>query len=297
MKECFSNKKFGERALDLIAKANSVIESPDYAGVCVTVRQLYYQFVSESWLANTPQNYEALATVIAEGREAGMIDWDAIEDRGRVTNEHPSFPSLKAYLTQLNESFRLDKWKKQKHYLEVMVEKQALEGIIYPVCEKWSVPLTANKGYSSVSSMYKRGKFIQSQRDVEGKEVHVLYLGDHDPSGIDMTRDVKDRLERYSDGPVDVIRLGLNHDQVLRHQLIENPVKFDDSRAAGYIERFGTHSWELDALKPKTLRALVENGIKQFLDLPAWRALENQQQSDQDTLQTIIEEIPEASSE
>jgi len=293
-KECFSDKKFGERALDIIAKANSVIESSEYAGLTLTVRQLYYQFVGNVWLENTPQNYEALATVISEGREAGMIDWDAIEDRGRITNETPTYPSLKGYLRQLNESFRLDKWKKQKHYVEVMVEKQALEGIIGPICDKWNVPLTANKGYSSVSSMYKRGKYIQSQRDVEGKMVHVLYLGDHDPSGIDMTRDVKDRLERYSDGPVDVVRLGLNHDQVLRHRLPENPVKFKDSRSAGYVELYGEHSWELDALKPTVLRALVENGIKQFLDLPLWRSMEAQQQNDQDNLQTIIDELPEA---
>lgn len=293
-KECFSDKKFGERALDLIAKANSVIESPEYAGLTLTVRQLYYQFVGNVWLENTPQNYEALATVISEGREAGMIDWDAIEDRGRVTNEQPTYESLKGYLRQLNESFRLDKWKKQKHYVEVMVEKQALEGIIWPVCERWAVPLTANKGYSSVSSMYKRGKYIQSQRDVERKEVHVLYLGDHDPSGIDMTRDVRDRLERYSDGPVDVVRLGLNYDQVMRHQLPENPVKLDDSRAKAYREQFGEHSWELDALKPTVLRSLVENGIKQFLDLQLWRKMEAQQQNDQDNLQTIIDELPEA---
>jgi hypothetical protein len=294
MKECFSNKKFGERALDLIAKANSVIEGPDFSGLCMTVRQLYYQFVGNVWLENTPQNYEALATIISEGREAGMIDWDVIEDRGRVTNSQPTYDSLRGYLNQLNEAFRLDKWKKQKHYVEVMVEKQALEAIIWPICEKWSVPFTANKGYSSVSSMYKRGKFIQSQRDVEGKEVHVLYLGDHDPSGIDMSRDVKDRLERYSDGPVDVVRLGLNHDQVLRHQLPKNPAKFSDSRAAGYVEKFGEHSWELDALKPIVLRSLVENGIKQFVNLESWRAMEAQQQGDQDTLQTIIEELPEA---
>jgi hypothetical protein len=294
MKECFREKKFGERALDIIAKANGVCDEYMAQGLKLTVRQLYYQFVSNNWITNTPQNYEALQTVIAEAREGGMIDWDAIEDRGRVTFERPSYGSLKGFLQHLNEQYLLDKWAKQDHYVEVMIEKQALEGIIVPVCEKWGVPVTANKGYSSVSMMHSRGKYIQSMRDVEGKEVHVLYLGDHDPSGIDMTRDVRDRLERYSDGPVDVVRLGLNWDQVQRHQLPENPVKFKDSRAASYVERFGEHSWELDALKPTVLVSLVENGIKQFLDLTLWRTMEAQQQRDQDVLQTIIEELPEA---
>jgi hypothetical protein len=293
MKECFREKKFGDRALDIIAKADRVCADYMSQGLKMTVRQLYYQFVSENWIKNTPQNYEALATVISEAREGGMLDWDAIEDRGRVTHTHAAFDSLKGFLQQLNEQFRLDKWKKQAHYVEVMVEKQALEGVMYPTCEKWGVPLTANKGYSSVSSMYQRGKYLQSMRDVEHKEVHVLYLGDHDPSGIDMTRDVQDRLERFSNGPIDVIRLGLNHDQVLRHQLPENPVKMKDSRADAYRERFGDSSWELDALKPTMLAALLENGIKQFLDLPLWRTMEEQQQRDQDVLQTIIEELPE----
>jgi hypothetical protein len=293
MKECFREKKFGDRALDIIAKADRVCADYMSQGLKLTVRQLYYQFVSENWLKNTPQNYEALATVISEAREGGMLDWEAIEDRGRVTHTHAAFGSLKGFLQQLNEQFRLDKWKKQKHYVEVMVEKQALEGVLYPTCEKWGVPLTANKGYSSVSSMYQRGKYLQSMRDVEKKEVHVLYLGDHDPSGLDMTRDVQDRLERFSDGPIDVIRLGLNHDQVLRHQLPENPVKMNDSRANAYREQFGDSSWELDALKPNMLAALLENGIKQFLDLTLWRTMEEQQQRDQDVLQTIIEELPE----
>jgi len=294
MKECFREKKFGERAIDIIAKADGLCQDYLSQGFKLTVRQLYYQFVAKNWMKNTPQNYEAFATVISESREGGMLDWDAIEDRGRVTHSIPEYKSLKSYLQHLTEHFRLARWKQQQHYVEVMVEKQALEGVLAPVCEKWGVAFTANKGYSSVSSMYSRGKFIQSQRDVEGKDVHVLYLGDHDPSGLDMSRDVRDRLERYSDGPVDVVRLALNYDQVQRHQLPENPVKMDDSRAAAYREQFGDSSWELDALEPKTLIALVENGVKQFLDMSAWREMEQRQQQDQDLLQTIVEELPEA---
>jgi hypothetical protein len=295
MKECFREKKFGERALEIIERADGVCADYFRQGMKMTVRQLYYQFVSKNWIQNLPENYETLSTVISEARIAGMIDWDHIEDRGRVTHTQPAYKSLKSYLQQLTESYRLNKWKAQKHYVEVMIEKQALEGVIYPTCERWGVPLTANKGYGSTSMMYERGKYLQSMRDVEGKEIHVIYLGDHDPSGIDMSRDVQDRCEEYSDGPVDVMRLALNFDQVQRHNLPENPTKMKDSRAADYISKYGMSCWELDALPPATLVALVENGIKGVLDLKLWDKMEKTQQADQDTLQTIVEEIPEAS--
>lgn len=291
MKECFQPKKFGERSLAIIAKANEIISTYAAMGYDLSVRQLYYQFVAENVLKNTPENYQALQAVVSEGRLAGLIDWEYIKDRGRVTHKDSTYASLKGFIQQLNESYRLDKWKNQANYVEVMVEKQALEGVLLPVCQKWEVAFTANKGYSSSSTMYERGKYLQSQRDVEGKKIHVIYLGDHDPSGVDMSRDVQDRLSMFSDGYVEVHRVALNIEQVRRLKLPENPAKMDDSRAADYVALYGPHSWELDAIDPRTLAGIVEHKIRSLLDYTQWTKDVQIQDAEQDKLQDIIEKL------
>jgi hypothetical protein len=165
-----------------------------------------------------------------------------------------------------------------------MVEKQALEGVLQPVCSSLDVPFTANKGYSSSSAMYEASKrFIQ--RAEAGKELFVIYLGDHDPSGIDMSRDVLDRLDLFIKstmnrcdeiGPnevpaIEVKRVALNMPQIKELNPPENPAKITDSRAAAYIERFGRSSWELDAIEPRQLADLVRNAITGIMDVPLFK--------------------------
>jgi hypothetical protein len=284
--------------MEVIAKATEIAEEYARQGYDLSVRQLYYQFVARKVFIggkeflNLPENYERLQDIIGKARDGGVFDWDFIDDRGRVTHEVMTSPNLKTFLQKLNESFKIDKWKGQARYVELMVEKQALEGVLLPVCQKWEVPFTANKGYSSKSSMYRRSKKIQSMRDVEGKEVHLIYLGDHDPSGIDMSRDIEDRMAMYSDGPVTVHRIALNHDQVMRLNPPENPVKPNDSRAKPYIEEFGHHCWELDAINPSTLASMVEHAIKGLLNLDSWKKAEAEQARSQERLQDIIDNLP-----
>lgn len=291
MKEVFIETKFTDRVLTVINQANSIIDEYTVMGFDLSVRQLFYQFVSRNIFVNTPENYMSLADVVRKAREAGLIDWDTIKDRGRVTNTVPTAGSLRYYLQSLNKSFRLDKWKEQQVYIECMCEKQALEGVLLPVCERWEVPFTSNKGYSSASSLYERAKYIQSKRDVEGKKVCVLVLGDHDPSGLDMTRDIEERLTLFSDGPVDVQRLALNFDQVQRLNPPENPVKMKDSRSDDYVSKYGMSSWELDALNPATLASVVEHAIKQRLDLKLWDQMVEEETRQKDNLQDIIDDM------
>lgn len=172
--------------------------------------------------------------------------------------------------------------------MELMVEKQALEGVLEPVCRKWDIGFTANKGYSSSSAMYEVGKRLVSK--ARRKELHVLYLGDHDPSGIDMTRDVEERLQLFSKAAVTVHRIALNMDQVSRYNPPENPAKITDSRAADYIKRYGRSSWELDALEPRTLVQLVETKIKGLLDEDLFNSRKRYRNEQRELLTEIAEE-------
>jgi hypothetical protein len=268
MKEFFIAKKFGSEAVSMIATVNTILDDYRAQGYDLSLRQLYYQLVARNLVPNTERSYKNVGNLVSDARLAGLIDWSMIRDRGRntVTNTHWNSPGdiVRAAANQ----FRIDRWTDQPNYVEVMVEKQALEGVLEPVCEELDVPFTANKGYSSSSAMYVASKrFLRAK--AANKECYVIYLGDHDPSGIDMTRDVDDRLATFMGG-VEVQRVALNMYQVVELQPPENPAKVTDSRAAGYISRFGHSSWELDAIEPSQLADIVRRAVQKLIDYDLW---------------------------
>jgi len=270
MMETFVEKRFGPAASQMIETINGILEEYVSAGYDLSLRQLYYQLVSRNIVENTERSYKNVGNIVSDGRLAGLIDWNVIKDRGREMVQNPHWSSPSEILEACANQFRFDRWKDQPCYVEVMVEKQALEGVLIPVCSQWDVPFTANKGYSSSSAMYEASKRYL-ERAEDNKELYVLYLGDHDPSGIDMTRDVNDRMDlflRVHD--CSVKRLALNMDQVTTLKPPKNPAKLTDSRAHAYIKRFGQSSWELDAIEPRQLAKLVSDAISGIVDAKLW---------------------------
>jgi hypothetical protein len=285
MKETFIYKNFKNDALVMINTINNILSDYEAQGYDLSLRQLYYQLVSKNIVENTERSYKNVGVLVSDARLAGLIDWDMIKDRGRVMAKNPHWDDPKDFVESVANHYRFDIWHDQTNYVEVMVEKQALEGVLMPVCKEMDVPFTANKGYTSSSAVYEASRrFINKWN--EGRELHVIYLGDHDPSGIDMTRDVLDRLDLFVKtstgreeeiGPneveaVNVHRIALNMDQVRVLNPPENPAKLTDSRAEGYIKRFGRKSWELDAIEPRQLASLVRNAITGLLDIKKFNA-------------------------
>jgi hypothetical protein len=289
MKEQFVEKRFSRKSQMVIHAADEITNDYATQGFDLSLRQLYYQFVSRNLLANTEQNYDRLGSIINDARLAGLIDWDTIVDRGRQTLENSHWTSPKQVLEAAAQQFRLDRWRAQPVHVEVMVEKQALEGVLVPVCRELDIPFTANKGYSSASALKETAHRMRANKR-PSKSILVLYLGDHDPSGIDMTRDVYERLALFlgqggfsddDDGQggfenddLHVRRLALNMDQIEQYQPPPNPAKMTDSRAAEYVRRFGNESWELDALEPTVLADLVRTAVEKVRDTTLWQEVE-----------------------
>lgn len=275
MKEMFVEINFKNESLMMIKKINKILSEYKNLGYRLTLRQLYYQLVSQALVPNTDRSYKNVGRLVSDGRKAGLIDWKMIEDRNRETIYPSHWENPGEIVRSAANSFRVDRWKDQDVHVEVMVEKDALSGILEPICRKWDVRLTANKGYSSSSMMYEIGKRLERMEN-DKFEFIILYLGDHDPSGIDMTRDIEDRLKLYSGGYVDleIDRLALNWDQIEMWRPPENPAKLTDSRYQSYMQKFGKSSWELDAIEPVTLGGLVETAITKLIDFEIWRKTE-----------------------
>lgn len=280
MKQQFATKRFSQSASLAIDMVNKIIGEYDEQGLSLTLRQIYYQFVSRDLIANNDKEYKRLGDIVSDGRMAGLIDWSAIEDRTRYLRSTASWDSPAQIVRACANQFKMDPWKHQKTYVEVWVEKDALIGVIESACDPRRVPHFSCRGYASQTALYDAGRRIARQIDA-GKEVLILHFGDHDPSGIDMTRDIRERVAMFARGGlgedagsdfdnIEVRRLALNFDQIKSYKPPPNPAKITDSRAAEYIRNYGHQSWELDALEPRVLIGLIERELDAIIDEDDW---------------------------
>lgn len=274
---CYRKHRFNKQTQDTVAKATTIINDLGAQGYKLTLRQLYYQFVSKGFIENTEQSYKRLGRLVTKARESGIMDWVAIEDRGRNINSFYTEEDPTNLVDGLEDSLVYDLWARQDNYVEVWVEKQALEGVIERPCRRLHTPYMACKGYLSASEAWRSGLRFQNAL-AEGKNCVILHLGDHDPSGLHMTDDCQDRVRMFAeDHGITVRRLALNMDQVEQYNPPPNPAKEQDLRAPAYIKRFGKKSWELDALEPKVLDELITKAIEEYRDVELWnKTLEEQ---------------------
>lgn len=280
------DKAFRGDTLAIIQKANTICRTFRADGYDLTLRQLYYQFISEDFFPNSEKSYNKLGRIVSDARLAGMLDWDYVTDRGREahgTGWLGAVPPEQAdIIRRARYSFALDLWEGQERRVEVWVEKQALEQVVARAANQTRTGYFACKGYVSQSEMWAAGRRLRKAYDA-GYEPLILHLGDHDPSGIDMTRDIEERLSMFAEFPVDVRRIALTMDQIDEYAPPPNPAKMTDSRFADYADRYGDESWELDALKPDVLVSLISDHIMGVLDVDMFNErvdmeLEGQQQ-------------------
>lgn len=269
MKEMFTPKRFSDQSEILIFEAQLIIQEYMAAGFTLTLRQLYYQFVARGLIPNNLKSYRKIQSVINDARLAGRIDWDAIEDRTRNLRKLPTWNQPSEIIGAASEQYLEDCWADQPYRVEVWIEKDALVGVIEAVCNKWRVPYLACRGFCSQSEQYAAGqRLIDAMND--DQEPIIIHLGDHDPSGIDMTRDNEERLSMFAYEDIRVDRIALNIDQVEHFDLPPNPAKMTDSRSTRYVAQFGSDSWELDALDPKFIERLIDEKIRSLVDQKKW---------------------------
>lgn len=177
MTETFIEKDFGIEACRMISTINGILGNYAHQGYDLSLRQLYYQLVARNVVPNTEKSYKNIGNLVSDARLSGAIDWDMIKDRGREMVENPHWNNPIHFMEVVAPQYRFDLWLDQPNYVEVMVEKQALEGVLMPVCRSLDIPFTANKGYSSSSAMYEASKRFIKRAEL-GKELFVVYLGD-----------------------------------------------------------------------------------------------------------------------
>jgi hypothetical protein len=307
-------KKFSPGSLRIINLAEQICNDYAAQGYDLTLRQLYYQFVARGHIANRDTEYKRLGSIINDARLAGLVDWDHIVDRTRRLRSESHWDDPSGIVSSAANSFAIDKWATQPLRIEVWIEKDALVGVLDVTCPDLDVPYFSCRGYTSQSEIWGAAQRL-NQYLWKGQDVVILHLGDHDPSGIDMSRDIEDRLRMFTRGDaknnkighlrkligqgkithpdtdadlykkeatvalegfdgdwghLTIKRIALNMDQVEQYDPPPNPAKLTDSRANDYIENYGDESWELDALDPAALSALITDEVEEARDQEAW---------------------------
>lgn len=295
------NLRLGGPNQSLLMAINDIIDDYHNQGYKLSLRQLFYQLVVREIIPNQKAEYSKLSTILTKGRMAGVVDWEAIEDRLREPFRHGAWESPREIINACAAQYRRDRMENQDVYLEVWVEKDALSAVLRRAVEPYGCRLMVNRGYSSTTAMHDAFKrFVEPWE--QGQTVKILYLGDHDPSGMDMVRDISARVETFVRGstevnenraPFEIERLALTMDQIEEYSPPPNPAKIKDPRADAYIAKFGKVSWEVDALPPEVLNSLVEHGIQRMIDLDTLDASREQERKERQVLKDLADGMEE----
>ena len=291
----------------LVRNIIKIVGDLNNKGYKLTLRQLYYQLVSKDLIPNRDVVYKKLGRVLDDCRYGGHVDWDAIEDRGRIPFLPYWVSGIKDAIRDTINQYRLNRQKDQPVHVEMWTEKDAISGILKRAIYPYHIRLMINKGYSSSTAMYQAyNRFLDIIN--QGRKVVVIYFGDHDPSGCDMVRDIQERIKDFLckgsriDIPPDINidqfikdgfeikRIGLTLEQVKTYNLPPNPAKITDPRAKGYIQKYGKLSWEVDALSPDVLIQIVSESIESIIDMSKYEDICSKEMSDKITLKEMIKE-------
>jgi hypothetical protein len=287
MKHAFEVRSFRSKTRDLLREIDAICTTYYEKGYILTLRQLFYQLVSRNRIANTDREYKNLGDVVRNGRYAGALDWEHIQDRVRVLQESARWADPEDRIQHAGETYRIDTWEGQTYRPEVWIEKDALIEIAARPCTLLDVPYIAVKAYSSVSARWEaRKRFLEYARN--GQTPVILHLGDLDSTGDDCTRFLRLDMELLTGVTCDVRRLALNPDQQKKYALPPQPGKPTDPRYKGYVKKHGTDSvWELDALSPEVIEQIIEDGIRDVLNEDQRESLIARQESEREKVLSV----------
>jgi hypothetical protein len=260
---------FGTKKEMLKQVGRSILEGADGP---MTLRQLYYRFVAADLVENKESQYDYLGEAMKEARLEGLVPWGWLEDRTRSADagDHEEvdpgdyFEQHLEHFRTCHERYNRPRWEGQDDYVEVWVEKEALAGVFADVCEDLRVVSFPNRGYTSVTLLKEEADRFEAAR-CSGPG-HILYFGDYDPSGQDIERNIREKLNSTFGVSVHVHRVALTREQIDERGLPPQPAKRTDSRYEDFVEEHGDMAVELDALPPEHLQEMVREAVSKHFD-------------------------------
>jgi hypothetical protein len=193
-----------------------------------------------------------------------------------------TYSGLKDLLLTTLATYRKSVWNDVDAYVEIWLEKDALAGALYEVTSEWDFPLMVTRGYPSISYLYEAALSIRGTE----KPAYLYYFGDRDPSGVDIPRNLQERLGEFApEANISFEVVAVTEEQIRLWNLPTRPTKSTDSR----VGNFDGESVEVDAIPPRTLRSLVRNCITQHVGENYLQQIESVEMQERQTLSHLIE--------
>ncbi len=253
-----------------------------------TLRGLFYRVVSAGILPSTDKaNYQQLGRVMTTLREAGAIPFDWLVDNVRSTLKPSSWAGIDDFAETVRDCYRLDFWRRLPDYVHVVCEKDAIAGVLSPVCREYDIRLSPIRGYVSLSFAHE----IADVWNRTSKPVAAYYLGDYDPSGFDLERDIVDKLTRYCSRPFSWTRLGVNEPDFAEFDLVELEPKESDRRTRKFIEQHGDRCAEIDAIPATELRRRLRSAIESHIPPGEWERLQEVETAERSSWSAFVDQF------
>ncbi len=225
-----------------------------------------------------------LSKLLTDARSAGIINdsWLSDETRPSYVIDHDD--SISDYVAgevgDLFLNYYSNVHRDQPAHVEIIVEKNTVFSLLQKhIAHPLRIPISSARGYLSYPAAYAISeRFKKSGKD----ELHVVYVSDHDPEGMDMPKAVAKYLWEDHQVGATVIRAAVTDEQIETHNLPPDAeAKVDSSRFNSYVDLYGLRVWELDSMDPEILIREVKQACLSCLDVDALNAaLEREQQDD-----------------
>lgn len=264
----------------------SAIEATLAADYPMTVRQLFYALTVQGVIPKTEAAYKGtVVRLLAQMRRAGQNPYSWISDNTRWMRKPSTYSGLGHLLTETAKFYRRDLWDDASVYVEIWCEKDALAGVILEETNQFDVPLMVSRGFSSDTYLHSSAEAIRHR----GKPAFIFQFGDHDPSGIWISRKIEEGLRHHAPhAEIYFQRMAVKPNQIEEWSLPSRPTKVEGNRHA---KDFVGDSVELDAIPAAQLRALVRSCIEPHLDPARLAVLEAAEESEREILTHIAEQF------
>jgi hypothetical protein len=226
---------------------------------------------------------------LVAAREQGVLPWEWSVDDTREPERVNAWKTPAAFVRTVRQAYRRGHWADQPLLVEVISEQSPGQATLAPVLGEYGVTVRSWHGDVSATQAHELAEEIQAS----AQPIVLLYLGDWDPSSLDMgDRYAPDRLVQYGSGDgFPWRRIALTDALIREHDLpgFDVDSKWEDSRYRWYRNRHGARAWELDALNPMVLRAVVEEAIRGYIDWPAWDQSRLAEDAETESIQHVLD--------
>ena len=251
----------------------------------ITGRGIGYKLFTRGLIASMARpEMQRVYRLLKEAREEGLIPWEWIVDETRELERRASWDNPAEYVEAVHRSYRRDFWSQQPARVEVWSEKGTVRGVLGPVLDDYGVGFRVMHGFSGATTVH------DVAQDDDGRDLIVLYVGDYDPSGMFMSEhDLPGRLAKYGGDHVNLERIALTREHTADLPSFPASDKKNDPRYKWFVQNFGTQCWELDALDPNDLRALVDEAIQNEVEPIAWDRCAAVEKAERESLRTVLD--------